>query len=61
MRINNLISSLRDDTGMTTAEYAVGTVATIGIGGILIKLLTSSAMYDLIWNLISHAFNSIFG
>jgi hypothetical protein len=30
-----------DDRGMTTAEYAVGTVAVAGLGGLFIKLLTS--------------------
>lgn len=61
MRLTNFMAALRDDAGMTTAEYAVGTVATIGIGGLLIKLLSSSAMYDLLWNLMQHAFGSIFG
>lgn len=61
MRLRNLLVSLRDDAGMTTAEYAAGTVATIGFGAILIKLLSSSAMYDLLWNLIQRAFASIFG
>ena len=61
MRLTNFMTAIRDDAGMTTAEYAVGTVATIGIGGLLIKLLSSSTMYDLLWNLIQHAFGSIFG
>lgn len=30
-----------DDTGAATAEYAVVTVAAAGLGGILIKILTS--------------------
>jgi hypothetical protein len=32
---------LRSDTGAATAEYAVVTVAAAGLGGILIKLLSS--------------------
>lgn len=31
----------RDQTGAASAEYAVVTAAGVGIGGILIKLLTS--------------------
>ncbi len=32
---------LRADTGAATAEYAVVSVAAAGLGGLLIKLLTS--------------------
>lgn len=45
----------RDDAGMTTAEYAVGTVAAVGLAGILYKLLTSSEVRNLIWAIIQKA------
>ena len=48
-----------DDRGMTTAEYAVGTVAVAGLGGILIKLLTSNAVRDLVWSVLKSAFSFI--
>jgi hypothetical protein len=32
----------RDEAGMNTAEYAVGTVAACGFAGLLFKLLTST-------------------
>lgn len=32
------------DAGMTTAEYAVGTVAACGFAGLLMKLLTGSSI-----------------
>jgi len=51
---------MRQDEGLSTAEYAVGTVAAAGLGGILIKLLTSPEVRDLLWNVISKAFQSIF-
>ena len=51
----------RSDAGMTTAEYAVGTVAAAGLGGILIKLLTSPEVRELIWGVLSKAFQSMFG
>ncbi|MDP4676504.1 MAG: DUF4244 domain-containing protein [Actinomycetes bacterium] len=51
----------KDDAGLTTAEYAVGTVAVAGLGGLLLKLLTSDAVRDLLWALISNALNAFFG
>ena len=41
--------------GMTTAEYAVGTVAACGFGGILYKLLTSDAVQKLLKDVIERA------
>ncbi len=38
----------RDDTGMTTAEYAVGTVGACGIAGVLMTLVQSDWFGDLI-------------
>ncbi len=49
-----------DEQGMTTAEYAVGTVAVCGLGGILIKLLSSDGFFDLLWKVISSAFSFLF-
>ncbi len=57
-----LLSRLaKDERGLSTAEYAVGTVAVAGLGGILIKLLTSDAVKDLIFSVITSAFKAIFG
>ena len=49
----------RDDAGMTTAEYAVGTVAACGFGGILYKLLTSETVSSLLQDVITKAFSVI--
>ncbi len=51
----------RDERGLSTAEYAVGTVAVAGLGGVLIKLLTSEAAKELIWTIITGAFKAITG
>ncbi len=51
---------LANEEGMTTAEYAVGTVAAAGLGGILIKLLTSPEVQDLIWKIVQQAFSFLF-
>lgn len=34
----------RTDEGMTTAEYAVGTLAAVAFAGILLKVLTSGTV-----------------
>ena len=49
------------DEGMTTAEYAVGTVAAAGLGGVLWKILTSDAVAGLIQQLITQALSWAFG
>lgn len=51
----------QDEAGLTTAEYAVGTVAVAGLGGLLLKLLTSDPVRDLLWGLFSSALSSFFG
>lgn len=45
-----------DDAGMTTAEYAVGTVAACGFSGLLYKLLTSPEVLGLLRDVITKAF-----
>jgi len=45
---------------MTTAEYAVGTVAACGFGGILYKVITSDAILGLLRDVIAKAFNLSF-
>jgi hypothetical protein len=47
----------RSERGMTTAEYAVGTVAACGFGGILYKLLTSDTVRGLLTDLVRRAFD----
>ena len=51
----------REDVGMTTVEYAVGTVAAAGFGGLLIKLLMSDEARNLLWSLIARAISALFG
>lgn len=49
-----------DESGMSTAEYAVGTVAVAGLGGLLIKLLSSEQFANLLWQVLSKAFSFLF-
>jgi hypothetical protein len=51
---------LANEDGMTTAEYAVGTVAAAGLGGLLLKMLTSPEVQDLIWKIVQQAFSFLF-
>lgn len=48
-------SVARGDAGMSTAEYAVGTVAACGFGAILYKILTSGFVVHLLESLIGRA------
>jgi len=48
------------DAGMTTAEYAVGTVAAAGFGGILYKVVTSTQVVSWLTKVISRALNTAF-
>lgn len=43
------------DRGMSTAEYAVGTVAACGFAALLFKILTSHQVRELVTGLITHA------
>jgi hypothetical protein len=45
------------DAGMTTAEYAVGTVGACGFGGVLVTVLTSEPVKNLLVRVIEHAFH----
>jgi hypothetical protein len=47
---------LRSDQGMTTAEYAVGTVAACGFAGVLFKLLTSDVVVSFLTEILRRAF-----
>ena len=55
------VARLREERGLTTAEYAIGTVAAAGLGGLLIKLVTSDEARNLIWSLLSKALTIVLG
>lgn len=60
-KVISRLGGLRNERGMTTAEYAVGTVAACGFGGILYKLLTSESVQSLLGSVIEKAFGVIGG
>jgi len=55
--MHQTIRVMRCDRGMTTAEYAVGTVAACGFGGLLLELLTSDSVRSLLSDVIHNAFS----
>lgn len=56
-----LVRRISEEQGMSTAEYAVGTVAAVGFGGVLVKLLTSPEVQELLFAIISKALTWLFG
>lgn len=47
----------RGDAGMTTAEYAVGTLAACGFAGVLWVVVHSGAVHNLLQSVVSRALN----
>jgi hypothetical protein len=58
--IDKVRRRLGGDDGMTTAEYAVGTVAACGFAGTLLELLGSDWVQELLKNVIDSAFSFLF-
>lgn len=52
MSASTKTKSTRDDRGMTTAEYAVGTVATVTAAGVLITIFKQPWFQELLIKLI---------
>lgn len=48
-----------DERGMTTAEYAVGTVATVSIVGILLAIIQNPEFQKLLWVLVKLIFDIV--
>jgi TRAP-type uncharacterized transport system fused permease subunit len=53
--IQRIRRRFRGDAGMNTAEYAVGTIAAVAFAGILLKVLTSSAVQSALSAIIQRA------
>lgn len=58
---SEIVRRLGQEHGMSTAEYAVGTVAAVGFGGLLVKLLTSPEVQQLLFSIIQKALTQVFG
>ncbi|GIG58811.1 hypothetical protein Lfu02_31830 [Longispora fulva] len=53
--IRRVIGRFRGDDGMTTAEYAVGTIAAVAFAGLLLKVVTSGGVQTALNALIERA------
>lgn len=49
------VRSLADDAGMSTAEYAIGTVAACAFAAVLYKVITSTQVLDLLSGVVTRA------
>lgn len=45
----------RNDAGMSTAEYAIGTIAACAFAALLYKVITSTQILDLLTGLVARA------
>jgi hypothetical protein len=52
---DGLRKSGRSECGMTTAEYAIGTLAACGFAALLVTILRSSEVQALLLGIIRHA------
>jgi hypothetical protein len=50
---------LDDDSGMSTVEYAIGTLAAAAFAGLLYVLMTSDFMQNQLQGLIQRALSSV--
>lgn len=50
---------LRADAGMSTAEYAVGTVAAVAFAVVLYKVVRSPAVSSALSSIVNHALHAI--
>jgi hypothetical protein len=56
---NTLRQVLADDEGMTTAEYAVGTVAACAFAGVLFKVVSSHDVLALLTGIVARALHTL--
>lgn len=49
------LSGLAADAGMSTAEYAIGTIAACAFAALLYKVITSTQILDALTSLVSRA------
>ncbi|BBX33955.1 hypothetical protein MMAG44476_23032 [Mycolicibacterium mageritense DSM 44476 = CIP 104973] len=64
--VENMIQQVRarlavlvvDDSGMSTVEYAIGTIAAAAFGAILYTVVTGDSIVSALTNIISRALNT---
>ena len=53
-----MVLLLVDDTGMSTVEYAIGTIAAAAFGAILYTVVTGDSIVSALTNIINRALNT---
>lgn len=56
---SRVVRGLRDDAGMTTVEYAVGTVVAAALAAVLYKIVTGQSIVTGLTNLVTRALSSV--
>ncbi len=64
--LHNMIQTVRsrvtalviDETGMSTVEYAIGTIAAAAFGAILYSVVTGDSIVGALTNIINRALNT---
>ncbi|WP_314178172.1 DUF4244 domain-containing protein [Streptomyces winkii] len=59
-RVRDIRRQLASDSGMSTAEYAVGTIAACGFAAVLYKIVTSGSVSAEMQQLIERALHARF-
>jgi Flp pilus assembly pilin Flp len=53
--MNHFLQELRSEDGAATAEYAIATMAAVGLAGLLVSILRGDAVRSLLTTLITGA------
>ncbi len=53
-----LLAAAVDDAGMSTVEYAIGTIAAAAFGAILYSVVTGDSIVGALTNIINRALNT---
>jgi hypothetical protein len=60
LRLRRSLPRRHRDAGMSTAEYAVGTIAACGFAAVLYKVVTSGPVSEALQQLVERALNATF-
>jgi hypothetical protein len=59
-RTARLLSRLRDDSGMSTVEYAIGTLAAAAFAAVLYAIVTGDSIVNALTGLVQRALSVTF-
>jgi multisubunit Na+/H+ antiporter MnhG subunit len=59
LRRDRIAARLHDDEGMTTAEYAVGTVAACAFAAVLLKVVSGHEVLALLTAIVTRALHTV--